>query len=141
MTQMSRLAVPLAALALLGASPIEREIQPGEGVLCIGTFLYAAQLQGETCAAGQDPEYQKRLLDYRERLDAYLVRNFPNGQEDLARFKKDQGVSAPADKRICELTDVDDIYGHIRKFDAAKLDADLIKMLKRDGPPTFGDCT
>ena len=140
MTHISRLALPFAAFALLGASPIDRETKPGEGVLCIGTFIYAAQIQGETCAVGEDPEYQKRLLDYRERLDDYLIRNLPNGKEDLDRFKEGQGVSAPADKRICELSDDDDIYAHIRKVDAAKLDADLTKMLKRDAPPTFGDC-
>ena len=138
---MKKALLAISALALLGATQAEEpERNPGEQVLCIGAFLYLAQLQAETCHAGKDPEYQARLKSYRDRLDAYLIRNFPNGEADLVRFKERQGLSSPAEKRICNLGKDYDFYGHWRELEAEKVDGMVDSLLERDGPPTFGDC-
>ena len=137
MRAVTRLTLPLAALALVGASPIDRETKPGEGVLCLGGFIYFAQLEGKVCHSGKDDTYQKRLDGYVERLDAYLIRNFPDGKAGLEYFKVDEGMTLETRPDICSSYKV---WDHLRKTPAAKFDAQVDKLLERDGRPTFGDC-
>ena len=136
-----RLGMILAALALVGAAePPEREKQPGEQVLCIAALVYFAKLQADACHAGKDPAYQTRLSGYTDRFDAYLVRNFEGGEVDLARFKEQQGLTSPADKRICEQGEDYDFYGSFKQMPKEAMDEMVDSLLERDGPPTFGDC-
>lgn len=140
MKAVSRPILAVAALALLGAAPIERERKPGEGVLCMGGFIYFAQLQGRLCHAGKDPAYQKRLDGYVERLDAYLIRNFENGETTLKYFKDDQGLTIHSRPEICNFGDNDNFYAHMREIPPEKLDASINELLASDGKPSFGDC-
>jgi hypothetical protein len=93
MRQLPRLGLAVSALALIGADVPERERPPGVGVLCLGGMLYYTDIEARSCHAGKDPAWQERLSRYTERFDAYLIRNLPEGEADLNRFKEDQGLT------------------------------------------------
>lgn len=135
-----RLGLAVSALALIGADVPEREMPAGDGVLCVGTMIYIADIQARSCHVREDPEFQKRLSSYVERFDTYLIRNTPGGEADLKRFKELQGLTPEARQDICEGGPHNDIYQAIREGDQAKVDALVDNMLERDGPPSFGDC-
>ncbi len=140
---MKQIFAVLLGLSLVGAAqPEEREIKPGEGVLCFGTFIYVADMQAKTCYAGEDDEYQAWLDQTAKKFDAYMIRNFPNGEADLSRFKESQGIQTPGDKRLCDMADDDDsnVYIHWRAADLDKLDEGVTTMLASDGIPRWGDC-
>ncbi len=134
------LLLPIAAPALIGAqSPLEREPKPGEGVLCMGTFIYFAERQGASCYAGQDAEYQNQLKDWVKRLDEYLVRNFPECEKSLKLYKQDENIPQSTDPRLCELGLEYGFYENFRDGDRESMAEAIDKLLSRDGPPTIGD--
>jgi hypothetical protein len=135
-----RLGLSIAALALVSADVPERETAPGVGVLCLGAMLYYTDIEARSCHAGKDPAFEERLTHYVSRFDAYLVRNLPEGEADLRRFKQDQGLTPEARPDICKADEMDSFYDGFRDTDQAKLDALVDQLLMRDGPPRFGDC-
>ena len=138
---MKRLAPALAGIALLGAAaPTPREMAPGEGVLCNAVFIYAARQEGAHCFADDDPEFQAKLREWTRRYDEYLIRNMPNGADDLELFKQDEGVSAQPNPGICEFAGERSIYETYRDANREQLSKFIDEALARDGPPTFGDC-
>jgi hypothetical protein len=139
MKHKSRLALPFAALTLLGAAQPDRETKPGEGVLCLGTFIYFVEKTGAMCRPGQDKEFQERIAGYTDRIDAYFIRNTDGNPATLEKFKDGQNLNSEDRDYICE-GDVARSYDEFLKIEAAKMDAAVDKMLERDGPPTFGDC-
>lgn len=140
MRLLPRLGLAVAALALIGADVPERERPPGVGVLCIGGLLYYTDIEARSCHAGEDPAYQERLSSYVARFDAYLIRNLPGGEADLKSFKEDQGLTPDARPDICIADEENSFYDGFRKMEPAELDAEVDKVLMRDGKPTFGDC-
>jgi hypothetical protein len=135
-----RLGLALAALALIGADVPDRERPPGMGVLCFGGLLYYTDIEARSCHAGKDPEFQERLSGYVARFDTYLIRNLPEGEVDLKRFKEDQGLTPETRPDICKAGEENSFYEGFRKVEPAELDAEVDKALMRDGTPTFGDC-
>lgn len=140
---MKRIAAALLSLSLLGATqPAEDGFKSGVGVLCMGTFVYIADLQGKACYPGQDSEYQTWLDSNAQKFDAYLIRNFPDGETTLNKFKESQGAFSADNKRLCDLEDApdSDIYMHIRDLDHDEIGNTIDAMLAKDGKPTWGDC-
>lgn len=133
-------AVAAASLLVGASSAQEREYEPGEGVLCMAVFAYAADLQGDKCFAGKHPRYQARLDQYVIAFDAYLLRNFANGPADLTAFKNDQLGGAKLENISCPTRRNDNVYEAFRNADPEELDSHVADLLWRDGQPTFGDC-
>jgi hypothetical protein len=122
--------------ALASAAP-QRE--PGEGVLCIGTFIYFAEKTGAQCRAGQDPEFQARIAAYARRFDDYIIRNMGGDASALTRFKAGQNLNRKDDNYICS-GDVANGYDHMKATKPEDLAKAVDEVLARDGPPSFGDC-
>jgi len=137
---LSRLGIAVSALALIGADVPERERPAGMGVLCLGALLYISDIEARSCHAGMDPAWQERLSRYTERFDAYLIRNLPEGELGLRRFKEKQGLTPAVRPEICKADEENSFYDNFRKMDPAELDTAVDKALMRDGKPTFGDC-
>ena len=124
------------SFALASAAPQQK---PGEGVLCLGTFIYFAEKTGAQCRVGQDPEFQARIAGYARRFDDYIIRNTGGDPSTLVRFKAGQNLDSKDDKYICG-GDVADIYDHMKAQKPVDLDKAVDEVLARDGSPSFGDC-
>ena len=79
-----------SGFALISAAPQP----PGQGVLCLGTFIYFVEKTGARCRAGQDAEFQARIAAYARRFDEYITRNMGGDPKALARFKDGQGLNS-----------------------------------------------
>jgi hypothetical protein len=122
--------------ALASAAPQQ---EPGEGVLCLGTFIYFAEKTGAQCRAGQDAEFQARIAAYARRFDDYIIRNTGGDPTALARFKDGQNLNSKDDDYICG-GDVADGYDHFKATKPEDLAKAVDEVLARDGSPSFGDC-
>lgn len=127
----------LVGAALVSATPPEPPA--GNGVLCLGGFIYFAEKSGAMCRAGQDPEYQQHLARLSDRFDDYIIRNTGGDPTVLAKFKTSQNLDSNDRAYICE-GDVAGIYDSFKTASAAELDKAVDQLLARDGPPSFGDC-
>ncbi|MFN3387404.1 MAG: hypothetical protein ACK40O_00605 [Allosphingosinicella sp.] len=124
------------SFALASAAP-QRE--PGEGVLCLGTFIYFAEKTGAQCRAGQDPEFQARIAAFARRFDDYIIRNTGGDPSTLARFKAEQNLNSKDHDHICG-GDVAGVYDHMKFQKPEDLAKAVDDVLARDGSPSFGDC-
>lgn len=132
----------LTTLAATASTPIlaePREQQPGEGVLCLGTFIYFAEKTGSMCRPGEDSEFQSRVIAYSDRFDAYIIRNTGGDPEVLSQFKHGQNLDSEDRTFICE-GDAAEMYDHFKAGNAAELDKAVDELLAKDGPPAWGDC-
>ena len=135
-----RAALLLAAPLLVSAvPPQERVTPPGEGVLCMGGFIYMADLLARECYAGQDPEFQARLAGYAARYDDYIIRNNPDGEAGLAFFKDDEGLTSATRPEVCS-SEYTYFYDNFRETDPVEMERFIDEQLGRDGPPSYGDC-
>ena len=135
-----RLALLLAAPLLVSAlPPQERVTPPGEGVLCMGGFIYMADLLARECYAGQDPEFRARLAGYAARYDDYIIRNNPDGEAGLAFFKDDEGLTSATRPEVCS-SEYTYFYDNFRETDPVEMERFIGEQLGRDGPPSYGDC-
>jgi len=140
MKQAIRLGVIFTSAALIGAAPpAERETKPGEGVLCLGTFIYFVEKTGRMCRPGEDEEFQNRISAYTDRIDAYIIRNSDGSAATLGKFKNSQNLNSEDRNYICK-GDVAQIYDAFLETEAKVMDKAVDDLLARDGPPTFGDC-
>ena len=128
--------VPIAALLVASQSPTT---ESGEGVLCLGTFVYFVEKTGQQCRIGENPEFQARISAYVRRFDAYITRNAEGGSETLERLKESQNLNVTDPEYICE-GDVASAYDHFKAQDAEELDRAIDELLAHDGPPRWGDC-
>ena len=112
---------------------------PGRGVLCLGTFIYFAEKTGQQCRAGDDPEFQTRIAGYARKFDDYIIRNTGGDPALLAKFKEGQNLNNDDHDYICE-GDSARMYDAFKAMESEKLDAIIVELLARDGPPSFGDC-
>lgn len=126
----------LCGFALASAAPPQ---PPGEGVLCLGTFVYFVELTGKQCHAGEDVEFQTRVASYARRFDDYIVRNTGGDPTLLARFKERQNLNSKDLDYICG-GDVAKSYDHFKATKTEELNKAVDELLARDGPPSFGDC-
>ena len=126
----------LSGFALASAAPQQ---EPGQGVLCLGTFIYFVEKTGAQCRPGQDAEFQARIAAYAGRFDEYIIRNTGGGPEALARFKSEQNLSSNDHNYICG-GDVAASYDHFKAAKPEDLAKSVDELLARDGPPSFGDC-
>jgi hypothetical protein len=129
----------LAALSLAIISAAPPPEAPGQGVLCLGTFVYFVEKTGRQCRAGQDPEFQAKIASYARRFDEYIIRNTGGDPATLAKFKESQNLSSEDQDYICK-GDVAQSYDHFKAQGIDKLDSAVSELLARDGPPSFGDC-
>ncbi|WP_285709700.1 hypothetical protein [Erythrobacter oryzae] len=135
-----RLLAIIPATALIGAAPpIPRETRPGEGVLCIGTFIYFVEKTGRMCRPGEDEEFQQRIGGYAKRFDEYIIRNSGGSSAALETFKNGQNLDSDDRGYICE-GDVARSYDAFIKIPREELNKAVDEILSRDGPPSFGDC-
>lgn len=138
----SRAAV-LGLLLALGPQAVvaqaDRTPPPGEGVLCLGGFIYMADLLARECFAGDDPEFAARLAGYAARYDDYIVRNNPDGEAGLAYFKEDEGLTSATRPEVCT-SEYTYFYSNFRDTDRAQMEQAIEEQLSRDGPPSYGDC-
>ncbi len=112
---------------------------PGQGVLCLGTFVYFVEKTGAQCRSGQDPEFQARIASYARKFDDYIIRNTGGDPAVLAQFKEGQGLNSIDQTYICG-GDVAASYDHFKAMNAEELDEAVEQLLASDGTPTFGDC-
>ena len=124
----------------LTAQELADEPPAGHGVLCLGTLIYIADDYGRRCKPGEDAEFQARLSVLSGRFDAYIIKNGPADEKQLAAFKEDEGIGLGETGSFCTDDDVVSFYEHFRDADAATLEAEANELLRRDGPPSFGDC-
>jgi hypothetical protein len=124
------------SFALASASPQQ---EPGEGVLCLGAFIYFAEKTGAQCRAGQDPTFQARIAAYARRFDDYIIRNTGGDPSTLARFKAGQNLNSTDDSYICG-GDVARGYDHMKAQKPEDLAKAVDEVLAREGSPSFGDC-
>jgi hypothetical protein len=122
--------------ALVSAAPPP---EPGEGVLCFGTFIYFVEKTGAQCRAGQDAEFQARIAAYARRFDDYIIRNTGGDPATLARFKDGQNLNSDDRNYVCG-GDVASSYDHFKAAKPEELAKAVDELLARDGPPSFGDC-
>ena len=125
-----------SGLALVSAAPQQ---EPGEGVLCLGTFIYFVEKTGAQCRAGQDAEFQARVAGYARRFDDYIVRNTGGDPKALASFKDGQNLNSKDQNYICG-GDVASSFDHFKAANPDELAKAVDELLARDGPPSFGDC-
>ena len=126
----------LSGFALVSAAPQQ---EPGQGVLCLGTFIYFIEKTGAQCRTGQDAEFQARIAAYARRFDDYIVRNTGADPKALARFKDRQNLNSEDQNYICG-GDVASSYDHFKAEKPEDLAKAVDELLARDGPPSFGDC-
>lgn len=112
---------------------------PGEGVLCISTFIYFVEKSGAQCHAGEDADFQAMITGYARQFDDYIIRNTGGNPDFLTKFKTSQNLNDSAQSYVCE-GDAVEIYEHIKQVDAEEMHRQIATMLERDGRPTFGDC-
>ena len=124
------------AFPLVSAAPQQK---PGEGVLCLGTFIYFVERTGAQCRAGQDAEFQAQIAAYARRFDDYIIRNTGGDRTALASFKAEQNLDSNDQKYICS-GDVATSYDSFKAGKREELAKGVDELLARDGPPTFGDC-
>jgi hypothetical protein len=130
----------LLALGSLAAVPAASPPEPpGEGVLCLGTFIYFVEKTGTECRTGNDPEFQTRITGYARKFDAYIIRNTGGDPAVLESFKRGQNLDSTDTDYICS-GDVAASYDHFKAADPKELDQAINELLARDGPPSFGDC-
>ena len=127
------------ASSLVLVSAKQDTTSPGEGVLCLGTFIYFVEKTGAVCRPGQDPDFQSRIAGFARRFDEYIIRNSGGDAKVLAEFKQSQGLDSMDEAYICE-GDVTFSYDHFKTSDQTKLAETIDDLLAIDGPPTFGDC-
>jgi len=130
------MALTSGAFALASAAPSQA---PGQGVLCLGTFIYFVEKTGAECRAGQDAEFQARIAALARRFDAYIIRNGGGDPTALARFKAGQNLNSSDREYICG-GDVAASYDHSKAAKPAALAQAVEDLLARAGPPTFGGC-
>lgn len=121
----------------LGSAAPQQE--PGQGVLCLGTFIYFVEKAGAQCRAGQDAEFQARIAAYARRFDDYIIRNTGGDPATLARFKDGQNLNSEDHNYICG-GDVARGYDHFKAAKPEELAKAVDELLARDGLPSFGDC-
>ena len=121
---------------LVSATPPQK---PGQGVLCLGTFIYFVEKTGAQCRAGQDAEFQSRIAAHARRFDDYITRNMGGDPAALALFKDGQNLNSEDPNYICG-GDVASSYDHFKAAKPDELDKAVDELLARDGPPSFGDC-
>jgi hypothetical protein len=131
-------AVILASSGFALASAAPRQ-EPGEGVLCLGTFLYFVEKSGARCRAGEDSEFQAGIAAYARRFDDYIIRNTGGDATALARFKESQNLDSEDPHFLCG-GDVAGAYDHFKASPPEELAGAVDDLLARDGPPSFGDC-
>ena len=125
------------SLALMSAAPMQDP--PGQGVLCLATFVYFVEKNGKQCRSGKDAEFQARIAGYARRFDEYIIRNSGGDAAGLARFKDGQGLNSSDRNYICA-GDVAESYDRFKAEKPQELDKAVDKLLARDGRPSFGDC-
>ncbi|GGB69806.1 hypothetical protein [Blastomonas aquatica] len=125
------------SVGLISAAPPPKA--PGNGVLCLGTFIYFVEKTGTQCRAGEDPEFQARVASYARRFDDYIVRNSGGDPAALAKFKQSQNLTSEDQDYLCK-GDVARSYDIFKANSADALDSAVDELLARDGPPSFGDC-
>lgn len=123
--------------ALVSAMPMQDP--PGQGVLCLGTFIYFVENSGTQCRAGEDAEFQARIAKHARRFDDYITRNSGGDAGVLKRFKDGQGLNGRDRKYVCD-GDVAEIYDNFKDQKPQELDKAVDELLARDGRPSFGDC-
>jgi len=125
-----------SGFALASAAP---QPEPGEGVLCLGTFIYFVEQTGAQCRPGQDVEFQARIAGYARRFDDYIIRNTGGDPAALAHFKDTQFLNSKDHNFIC-VGDVAVSYDHFKAWNPDDLAKTIDELLARDGWPSFGDC-
>ena len=125
-----------AALAMASAAPPPK---PGEGALCLGTFIYFVEQTSAQCRVGQDAEFQRRITAYARRFDDYIVRNSGGDRTALSRFKDSQNLNSKDPNYVCG-GDATSNYDHFKAARPEVLAKAVDELLARDGPPSFGDC-
>jgi len=124
---------------IISTAPPPSQKAPGEGVLCLGTFIYFVEKTGKQCRAGEDPEFQARIASYARRFDTYIIRNTGGDPAVLAKFKASQNLTSDDQSYICK-GDVAKSYDNFKAQSIDKLDSAVDELLAHDGPPSFGDC-
>jgi hypothetical protein len=132
----SAIITAFSAVLISAVPPPEK---PGEGVLCLGTFIYFVEKTGKQCRAGEDPEFQARIASYSRRFDDYVIRNMGGDPALLAKFKETQNLTSADQDYICK-GDISQSYDHFKVANVDELDGAVDELLARDGPPSFGDC-
>jgi hypothetical protein len=127
----------LGGFSLVSAGPPPEPA--GQGVLCLGTFIYFVEKTGAQCRAGEDTDFQARITSYARRFDDHIVRNTGGDPMVLERFKDGQNLNSDDPDYLCS-GDVAESYEHFKAMRAEDLDRGVDDLLARDGPPSFGDC-
>jgi hypothetical protein len=118
----------------------ERQARPaGEGVICLWGITNAAAEIGRRCRPGQSSAFQAELERSVGRVDAYVLRNSPATAEDIARFKREQGLSETPQAQLCT-GELIAFYDHLAARGPEALRSEVDRLLSRPGPPTWGDC-
>lgn len=138
----------LLALAMLAASAgtAQRQaeegglqLSPATGVLCMWALVTAVAEVGRRCRAGEDPAFQAELDLSVERVDEFVRRNSDSTPEQVAAFKREQGlVGAPA-AQLCT-GDPLQLYEAFASAGPDALRSSVDDLLARPGPPTWGTC-
>lgn len=116
-----------------------RESPPGEGVLCLWVYTGAAAEVGRRCRTGQNPELQAELDSSVERFEAYVLSNSNATPEQVAEFKREQGMVGAPEATVCS-GDAIALYNLVAARGADRLRSQVDALLARPGAPSWGDC-
>ena len=135
-----------AAVAIIMASVVAaraqvREPEPGEGVICAWA-IYSAMIEvASRCFPGEHADVQVALRDGVSRIDDYVRRNGepPPSEEDIARFKREQGLVGAPTEQLCH-GDAVGMYHAIAAQGAEKIRESIDAVVARPGRPSWGTC-
>jgi len=112
---------------------------PGVGVLCLLGLTTAAAEVGRRCRNGQNPAFQAELDRSVTLFDEYVRRNSNTTPEDVAAFKREQGLVGALEAEVCT-GDPLLVYEHLAAAGADALRGEVDRLVSRPGTPTWGDC-
>lgn len=112
---------------------------PTASVMCVATFLNLAAEVGRRCVPDEDPALQAELRRAVARTDAFILRNSPMTEAELAEFKKTYALTGASKEVLCQ-GDPLMAYRAFQKGGVDRLRANTDEMLAQPRDPRVGEC-
>ena len=115
------------------------ETAPGTGALCLFALTSVAAEVGRRCRSGENEDFQVELDRTVGQFEAYVLSNSEANAEQVAEFRRRQGGTAASTEALCE-GDAVVFYESVVSRGIETFRREVDHILRRPGPPTWGDC-